>query len=140
MNGTFWASRTPSLGPVLNARAAGLGVELRAPFQGFGYCCSRPQDLEKPVGPQATPYTMSQKPDWLYIELVPDGVATVRWTFPTSTAAGIRPGHGERTVTVRAHNNVAATALPHTGTGNSGGTTSDAWDSADGRLIARHTS
>lgn len=118
----------------------GLGVQLRAPYQGFGSCCSRPQDLRKPVAPQATPYTMSQKPTWLYVELVPDGVATVRWTFPASTAPGARATHGGRTVTVRVHNNVAATALPHTGTSNSSGTASVAWYSADGRLITRHTS
>lgn len=118
----------------------GLGVALRAPFQGFGYCCLRPQNLEKPVGPQATPYTMSQKPDWLYVELVPDGVATVRWTFPRVNADGIRLPPGGRTVTVRVHDNVATIALPRAGSGNSGGTESDAWFSGDGRLIARHTS
>lgn len=117
----------------------GLGVELRAPFQGGGGCCRDPQDLKTPVEPQATPYTMSQQPDWLYVELVPDGVATVRWTFPPTGAAGTRPTRGRRTVTIPVHNNVAATALPHTRNGYSGGTMTVAWYDADGRLIARRT-
>jgi hypothetical protein len=127
---------------VQHVRPGGLGMNLSAPFQGFGGCCWTPNGLQQPVGPQITPYTRSQKPDWLYVELVPDGVATVRWIFPQSIAEEIRLPHGERSLTVPVHTNVAAIALPHTGIGgsNNGDASSVTWYNAAGRQIAHHTS
>lgn len=111
----------------------GLGVELRAPFQGFGYCCQGLKELETPIGPQTTPYTMSQHPDWLYFDFVPDNVRTVRWTFPSNEGGG----GASRTVTIHVHDNIAAVVLPHPGPSRSGETK---WYSADGRLIGHHGS
>lgn len=118
-----------------SVRSGGLGILLRAPYEGFAECCITPQALSRPVGPQAEPYTMSQKPDWLYVELVPDQVATVRWTFtilPTNSRAN--PSTRGSTVIVSVHHNIAAIALP-----NRGSTRTDAWYNARGQPIAQHT-
>ena len=115
-----------------SVRNGGLGVVVRAPYQGFGECCLTPDGLNRPVGPQSEPYTMSQKPDWLYIELVPDKVASVRWTFTTNSR--VNPSTRRRTVTVPVHNNIAAATLP-----NAGRPKIDTWYNARGQPIAQHT-
>lgn len=116
-----------------SVRNGGLGVVVLAPYQGFGECCLTPQELNRPVGPQDLPYTMSQKPDWLYVELVPDKVASVRWTFrafPTNSRVN---SSTRRTISVPVDHNIATTALPKAGRPQI-----DAWYNARDQLIAEH--
>ena len=124
----FVAQRNATRMPRLHRKfvsPGGLGVHVSGRYQGFGYCCGKPQELLRPAGPQSVPYTMSQKPDWVYFELVPDRVTRVQWTYTSTT--------GRHTVNVPIRDNVAAVALP-----SHSSVRTDTWYDANGRMIASH--
>lgn len=120
---------------------AGLGFRERSPSSGTGACCLSARVLRQPRGAANGDYFASgaHPAAIVYFEIVPDGVAHVRWVFPrhpsyygtgeTSTTT-LRP----LTVTIAVHDNVAAIKLPQRGIA-----TIVTWLAADGRVIAtRH--
>lgn len=136
----------------------GLGYSERRGTSGGGGCCITAQELDRPVGPGPWDWQSGRIPPQVYYELVPNGVARVRWTFsrhgnfgrmgrvplrvarrrarlgppPVDTRWWIGdPNLAPLTVTVRVHDNVAARLLP-----NRGLAISEIWFSATGRVIA----
>ncbi len=117
---------------------SGLGYEERSQTDGFGACCITAHNLRGPRGPGPNAETFAGHRTQLYFEIVPDGVARVRWMFPRfghlALPLGVSvppPFKTALTVTVPVHDNIAAVTLPQRGTA-----ARDTWYAADGRVIA----
>jgi hypothetical protein len=115
----------------------GLGFTELFPGQGVGACCQSARELRTRLGLEFDEFYQSgQHPKSYYFEIVPDGVARVRWVFPRQpTYANERgffpPFARTLVITVPVHHNVAAITLPQRG---------DAahviWYSQSGRVLA----
>jgi hypothetical protein len=116
------------------ATAPILGFSERSAGNGVGECCLSARELRQPSGPQNGSAYDSTLQSTVYFEIVPDGVAHVRWSFPHRSH--FPPGVPARTfrplkVTIAVHDNVAATRLPQRGQ-----PIDVTWQAADGRVIA----
>jgi hypothetical protein len=114
----------------------GLGiVERDANGDGTGTCCLTAHDLTRPRGPEVESGYLPGDRHIVYYEVVPDGVARVRWEFPRDPIyAGGGPIPQFRhalTVTVTVHDNVAAISIPERGY-----PTHETWLGADGHALA----
>lgn len=114
----------------------GLGVRELQDQNGFGDCCTPPEALERPRSPGPLANSSAPHPHQVYVEVVPDRVARVQWTFPpTPSQAGIGPFVHSLTATIAVHDNIAAAVLPDRWAAQT-----VVWYDAQGRIIARHTS
>ncbi|MGH9088212.1 MAG: hypothetical protein ACRDYZ_08880 [Acidimicrobiales bacterium] len=119
----------------------GGGGNQRRPQVGFGECCTSPAELERPGSPGPLASSSAPHAHQVYIEVVPDGVARVRWTFPRRPSVGRTP-HTSRlgpfahplTTTVIVHHNIAAAVLPDRWAAQT-----VVWYGASGRIVASHT-
>lgn len=122
-------------------QGGGLGVEELQHKGGFGGCCTTPEQLERPSTPGPLAFSSSGNPHQVYFEVVPDGVARVRWTFPRNPGAShmphpnLGPFAHSLTATVVVHHNVAAAVLPDRWAAQT-----VTWYDSAGRIVARHTS
>jgi hypothetical protein len=119
---------------VAPARQKILGFFERGRRSGVGGCCLSVNEIRRPTGLDNLSHfssTPRSSPE-MYFEVVPDGVTTVRWTFP----AHPRYPQGERTqatfkpltLTIEVHHNVAAAQLP-----TRGAPTTVTWTARDGQ-------
>jgi hypothetical protein len=132
----FSGARTPNL--ATEAYALNFGIE---DSHGNGSATSFGPDVNYAVDPiswGAPPGLRSGHPGekTLWASLVPDGVATVTWTFACRPAPHTNPricaGFRAQTVTMRVVNNVAASDVAGLGRGAMPEVT---WRSADGRVL-----
>ncbi len=121
-------------------RQLGFGA-IRPAGGGGGACCNSATSLSKPRSPQPAGNSgpLGGYPTYVYFEIVPDGVASVRWVFPRQPGPLFGLPHNRAyatplTVDVKAHDNVAAIALRPRGLRAS----IDTWYSAGGNVIASH--
>ena len=119
----------------------GLGYHEMYPSYGAGGCCLTTSVLRKLLAP--SPDQTGTNREATYFEIVPDGVARVRWVFPRRptyqpgthvAGAPTLPFAKALTVNIAVHDNVAAIKLPQHGTA-----TLNTWYAADGHVIARYT-
>jgi hypothetical protein len=118
------------------ASSYGLGIaERNANGGGTGSCCSTAQSLSRPRGPAIESGYEPGHRQTLYYEVVPDGVARVRWEFPRHpiyVGGGPVPQFRHAlTTTVTVHDNVAAIRIPERGT-----PARETWFAANGQLLA----
>jgi hypothetical protein len=119
----------------------GLGVNELRGQNGFGECCTTPAALQHPGTPGPLAGSSAPHPHQVYVEVVPDGVARVRWTFPKDPSVGrtphadIGPFAHSLTTTVVVRENIAAAVLPDRWAAQT-----VVWYDASGRVIARHSS
>lgn len=113
----------------------GLGIAERDAGGGTGTCCLTAQELSRPRGPAVESGYVPGHRHTVYYEVVPDGVADVRWEFPRDPIyAGGGPVPLFRhvlTVTVAVHDNVAAVTIPERGY-----PTHETWLDATGHALA----
>ena len=119
------------------AATTGVGISERQLLGGggFGECCVTPAMLKHPSSPGPIARSSATHPHQVYLEIVPDGVAHVRWVFPRgSNGVSIRPFPHRFKTTVTVHDNVAAAILPDRGAAQT-----IVWYDTHGRRIATHT-
>jgi hypothetical protein len=114
----------------------GLGIAERdGDGDGVGTCCMTTQELSRPHGPAIESGYVPGDRHTVYYEVVPNGVAHVRWEFPRQPIyAGGGPVPQFRralVVTVAVQDNVAAIRIPERGN-----PTHETWLDANGHALA----
>jgi hypothetical protein len=113
----------------------GLGIVERDVGGGTGTCCLTAGELSRPHGPVVQSGYVPGHRQTVYYEVVPNGVAYVRWEFPRDpiyVGGGPVPQFRHTlTVTVAVHDNVAGITIPERGA-----PTHETWLDGDGHALA----
>jgi hypothetical protein len=124
-----------------DGQRGGLGVNELQHKNGGGECCTTPERLRRPHSPGPLAGSSARNPHQVYVEVVPDGVARVRWTFPSNPSTGqagqasVGPFAHPLTVNVVVRHNIAAAALPDRWAAQT-----IIWYDSTGHIIATHSS
>ena len=113
----------------------GIGAAERTATNGVGGCCLTAQAIGRPRGPAIESGYQPGHHDTVYYEIVPNGVARVRWFFPMQplfAGGGPVPQFSSAlTVTAPVRDNIAAIQIPQRGA-----PTHEYWLATDGHVLA----